>query len=73
MLHTVRDTLRAYKSALLSVFGFPLISDKNNPTRAIQADNSPGNCWAFEGEMGHLTIKLGQPIFVSHEIGRAHV
>merc|ERR1711990_311747 len=53
-------------STLLSVFGFPLISDKNNPTRAIQADNSPGNCWAFDGEVGHLTIKLGQPIFISH-------
>ena len=48
------------------MFGYPLISDKNNPTRAIQADNSPGNCWAFDGEVGHLTIKLGQPIFISH-------
>ena len=48
------------------MFGFPLVSDKNNPTRAIQADNSPGNCWAFDGETGHLTIKLGQPIYISH-------
>eukprot|EP01126_Amoeba_proteus_P065794 TRINITY_DN9411_c0_g1_i3.p1 TRINITY_DN9411_c0_g1~~TRINITY_DN9411_c0_g1_i3.p1 ORF type:complete len:438 (-),score=82.86 TRINITY_DN9411_c0_g1_i3:73-1386(-) len=39
-----------------------------NPTSklAISVSNHPGDCWSFPGNEGNLTIKLSQPVFVTH-------
>lgn len=36
------------------------------PKVALSADNSFGNCWAFAGQKGNLTIALGSEIVPSH-------
>ena len=39
---------------------------RNSPARAISADNTPGNCWAFEGDKGHMVVRLSKRIFVKY-------
>ena len=51
---------------IVEFFGIPIFSNKNKPDRALHPDNSPGNCWAFEEEKGHLVIRLARPIYVTH-------
>ncbi|CAG5112398.1 Oidioi.mRNA.OKI2018_I69.chr2.g6618.t1.cds [Oikopleura dioica] len=47
------------------ILGLSVMHFHNQPTRAIEDDTSPGNCWAFDGARGHLTIKLGKPVMVT--------
>ncbi|XP_060718006.1 SUN domain-containing protein 1 isoform X7 [Tachysurus vachellii] len=46
------------KTALMSLFGFPLWYFSQSPRAAIQPDVHPGNCWAFKGSTGYLVIRL---------------
>ena len=41
-------------------------SNRNSPQRAITADNTPGNCWAFDGSQGQLVIQLSHKVFVRY-------
>ena len=50
----------------IQFWGFPILTAKNNPDRAIQADNTAGNCWAIEGSKGHLVLKLSRPVHITH-------
>uniref|UniRef100_A0A8C1VCI0 Zgc:152977 n=1 Tax=Cyprinus carpio TaxID=7962 RepID=A0A8C1VCI0_CYPCA len=46
------------KTALLSLFGFPLWYFSQSARVVIQPDVHPGNCWAFKGSQGYLVIGL---------------
>ncbi|XP_047673184.1 SUN domain-containing protein 1 isoform X12 [Tachysurus fulvidraco] len=46
------------KTALMSLFGFPLWYFSQSPRAVIQPDVHPGNCWAFKGSTGYLVIRL---------------
>lgn len=46
----------AHPSVILQVEGTVLV------LRGIQPDNTVGNCWAFKGSKGYVTIELAQPI-----------
>ncbi|XP_016351017.1 SUN domain-containing protein 1-like isoform X2 [Sinocyclocheilus anshuiensis] len=50
------------KTALLSLFGFPLWYFSQSPRVVIQPDVHPGNCWAFKGSQGYLVIGLSMKI-----------
>ncbi|KAM8888985.1 SUN domain-containing protein 1-like isoform 3-T3 [Synchiropus picturatus] len=51
------------KAALLSLFGVPLWYFSQSPRVVIQPEVQPGNCWAFRGSTGYLTIRLSMKIF----------
>ncbi|XP_032869051.1 SUN domain-containing protein 2-like [Amblyraja radiata] len=46
------------KTALLSLFGFPLWYQSRSPRAVIQPEVHPGNCWPFKGSQGFVVIKL---------------
>ena len=48
-----------------NILGLTVMHFQNNPTRAIEDNTTPGNCWAFDGARGHLTIKLAKPVMVT--------
>ncbi|XP_042623210.1 SUN domain-containing protein 1-like isoform X5 [Cyprinus carpio] len=50
------------KTALLSLFGFPLWYFSQSARVVIQPDVHPGNCWAFKGSQGYLVIGLSMKI-----------
>ncbi|XP_035824273.1 SUN domain-containing protein 1 isoform X2 [Aplysia californica] len=50
------------KTALVSVFGFPLWYTSNSPRTVIQPNVHPGECWAFKGTSGYLVIQLSHPV-----------
>lgn len=47
----------------MGVFGISIWKSCKTPRLAIQADNSPGNCWSFYGDRGTLTIQLSAQVF----------
>ncbi|XP_039631468.1 SUN domain-containing protein 1-like isoform X4 [Polypterus senegalus] len=51
------------KTALMSLFGFPLWYFSQSPRVVIQPDVYPGNCWAFKGSQGYLVIRLSLAIY----------
>ncbi|XP_062859423.1 SUN domain-containing protein 1 isoform X2 [Trichomycterus rosablanca] len=53
------------KTALMSLFGFPLWYFSQSPRAVIQPDVHPGNCWAFKGSTGYLVIRLSVRIVPS--------
>lgn len=55
--------VREYVEALVRQRAFkPLLP--NRPRMALTADVLPGNCWAFPGETGSLTVQLARPVRV---------
>ncbi|XP_030614595.1 SUN domain-containing protein 5-like isoform X2 [Archocentrus centrarchus] len=56
----------------LTLFGFTVVSAKRpppvSPRTLLQgwAPNSPGQCWAFKGSKGQLSVELSHSIYVSH-------
>lgn len=38
------------------------IYDRNHPSLLISDDNSLGRCWAFKGQQGYASIKLGYKV-----------
>lgn len=38
----------------------------------IQPDNNVGNCWAYAGHQGHITIALSEPVAVTG-VSIAHI
>ncbi|XP_051790070.1 SUN domain-containing protein 1-like isoform X2 [Erpetoichthys calabaricus] len=51
------------KTALMSLFGFPLWYFSQSPRVVIQPDVYPGNCWAFKGSQGYLVVRLSLAIY----------
>ncbi|KAG5895798.1 hypothetical protein JTB14_029214 [Gonioctena quinquepunctata] len=41
-----------------TIFGLPLCEGMQGPRAMLQADMSPGRCWAFKGSFGGVVIKL---------------
>lgn len=53
--------VRQYVEALVAQERYtPLVP--NRPRMALTPDVMPGNCWAFPGEKGSLTIRLARPV-----------
>lgn len=53
--------VREYTESILSDSVFtPAVPRR--PVAVLEANVLPGNCWAFEGEYGSLTIKLARPV-----------
>lgn len=50
------------KTALLSLFGFPLWYQSQSPRVILQPDSNPGNCWAFRGSQGYAVVRLSSRI-----------
>ena len=46
----------------LSIWGFSLWSEPNNPRIVIQPGIVPGQCWSFRGFDGYLVIQLSRRI-----------
>ena len=46
------------KTALISIFGFPLWYVSNTPRKVITPGTNAGDCWAFQNFPGFLVIKL---------------
>lgn len=46
----------------LSIWGFSLWSEPNNPRVVIQPGIVPGQCWSFRGFDGYLVIQLSRKI-----------
>ena len=46
----------------LSIWGFPLWSEPNNPRVVIQPGIVPGQCWSFRGFDGYLVVQLSRNI-----------
>jgi len=44
------------------MMGIPIFSSSNSPRKLIQAGTAPGDCWAFVGSSGYVTIKLSRRI-----------
>mmetsp|Transcript_31013 Transcript_31013/g.30674 ORF Transcript_31013/g.30674 Transcript_31013/m.30674 type:complete len:134 (+) Transcript_31013:216-617(+) len=42
------------------------MKQKNAPEFALSDINSPGHCWAFQGDVGHITVQLSQEIYPRH-------
>lgn len=49
----------------LSIWGFSLWSEPNNPRVVIQPGIVPGQCWSFRGFDGYLVIQLSRRIIPS--------
>lgn len=43
-----------------------LFKTVNTPESALSDENHPGNCWAFYGDRGHITIQLAESIYPMH-------
>ncbi|ODM91732.1 SUN domain-containing protein 1 [Orchesella cincta] len=48
-------------SVVKSFWGFRLWSPPNTPRTIIQPGVVPGECWAFEGSVGNVVVKLAVP------------
>jgi hypothetical protein len=61
-------TARSYGGKSRGLFAeFLHIGSRAKPPRvALLPDNSLGNCWAFQGNRGNLTIALGTAVIPSH-------
>eukprot|EP01113_Clastostelium_recurvatum_P016933 TRINITY_DN1983_c1_g1_i4.p1 TRINITY_DN1983_c1_g1~~TRINITY_DN1983_c1_g1_i4.p1 ORF type:complete len:802 (-),score=161.62 TRINITY_DN1983_c1_g1_i4:120-2489(-) len=63
-------TRAASEESLLSFSGlrsfFKRNTDSLPPHTILHPDITPGNCWAFAGGKGHVTVKLQTPIVVTH-------
>ncbi|CAL8071730.1 unnamed protein product [Orchesella dallaii] len=46
------------RNSVISYWGFRLWSPPNTPRTIIQPGVAPGECWAFEGSVGDVVIKL---------------
>lgn len=57
-----RDT----KSAMISIWKWPLFYQTMSPRLAIQPQVHPGNCFAFSGSAGNLAVKLSRPITIQN-------
>ena len=44
------------------LLGIPIFSSSNSPRKVIQAGTQPGDCWAFPGSNGYVTIRLARKI-----------
>ncbi|XP_015789509.1 spindle pole body-associated protein sad1 [Tetranychus urticae] len=55
-----------------SVWGIPIWYTSNSPRTVIQASMIPGECWAFPGSMGNVTIKLSARI-IPTEFSYEHI
>lgn len=45
----------------------PLITQHSPPcTCPFQPSMTPGNCWAFSGDRGQVTIRLAQKVYLSN-------
>lgn len=54
------------KSRAVSLFGYPLYYESNNPRTVIQGNAmQPGVCWAFQDFPGYLLIQLRSMIYVT--------
>lgn len=54
------------KSRAVSLFGYPLYYESNNPRTVIQGNPmQPGVCWAFQDFPGYLLIQLRSLIYVT--------
>ncbi|XP_043926686.1 SUN domain-containing protein 2-like [Protopterus annectens] len=47
---------------IVTLFGIPLWYRQQSPNVILQPDVYPGNCWAFAGDKGFVTIKLASRI-----------
>jgi len=55
------------RNFLSKLFPFNRFIPKGNPPESIlQPDISPGNCWAFPGTKGNVTIRLAQQVIPSN-------
>ncbi|KAF2893224.1 hypothetical protein ILUMI_12943 [Ignelater luminosus] len=52
-------------SGLTTLFGIPICYKSNGPRSIIQPTVLPGECWAFKGTSGAVTIKLLGPVFIN--------
>lgn len=55
---------RAYATALVSSRHFTPTKPRS-PSVVLSPDVLPGDCWAFDGSQGSLTIRLARPVLVS--------
>ncbi|XP_055518974.1 SUN domain-containing protein 2-like isoform X2 [Leucoraja erinacea] len=62
VIHTRCTETLETKTALLSLFGFPLWYQSRSPRAVIQPEVHPGNCWAFKGSQGFVVIELAVQI-----------
>ncbi|XP_032869440.1 SUN domain-containing protein 2 isoform X2 [Amblyraja radiata] len=62
VIHTRCSETLETKTALLSLFGFPLWYQSHSPRAVIQPEVHPGNCWAFKGSQGFVVIELAVQI-----------
>ena len=53
-------------NAMVKLWNFPLFYHTMSPRMAIQPNVHPGNCFAFFGDKGHLSIKLARRILVQN-------
>jgi hypothetical protein len=54
------------KTPTISLFKYPIFYAKLNPAIAIQPYMQPGNCFAYEGDSGVLSVKLAKEIIVQN-------
>ncbi|XP_021965511.1 uncharacterized protein LOC110860720 isoform X3 [Folsomia candida] len=53
------------RNSVVSFWGFKIWSPPNNPRTIIQPGVVPGDCWAFEGSVGDVVIKLVGPAVIT--------
>ncbi|XP_032869058.1 SUN domain-containing protein 2-like [Amblyraja radiata] len=63
VIHTRCTETLETKTALLSLFGFPLWYQSRSPRAVIQPEVHPGNCWPFKGSQGFVVIELAEWIW----------
>ena len=50
-------------NALMKIWNLPIFYHTMSPRLALQPNVHPGNCFAFSGNSGFLTVKLARPIY----------
>ncbi|CBY12057.1 unnamed protein product [Oikopleura dioica] len=50
-------------NALMKIWNLPIFYHTMSPRLALQPNVHPGNCFAFAGQSGSLTVKLARPIY----------
>jgi hypothetical protein len=50
-------------NALMKIWNLPIFYQTMSPRLALQPNVHPGNCFAFSGNSGFLTVKLARPIY----------